>query len=463
MSNSACDHGQETGPLALRMAARLKAFLAADLAPEVVTKAKLCLIDYLASAFASRDLPWGRQAIELAGAARSERSSATVIGTILQTGRDEAAFANAVLGHGLVRDDMHLGSVSHLGTVIIPTLLALAESRQIDGRSFLAALVTGYEAGGKLGRSILDVEVAKIFRPTGITGPFAAAAAASKLLELDVPAFASALTLAANTAAGYNEWAATGGTEMFFHPGFAARNALTAVELAAAGAYTSATSLDGAAGMLAAFNKPQAPDTALPFTDDAEILAVFFKEVPACNFAQTAAQVARELALTHGLDAAQLAHVHVWVPEAAALYPGCDVSGPFEHVLQAKMSIHYNVAAALLRGHFEERNYPPAENADITELAASIQVSVDAELTRAYPARQGARIRVTSSDATVHAAAADDVQAASSSLVYQRLLAAATASQGEAGANELLALIDDLDAQPSLHRLHTLLRRKESA
>ena len=445
------------------MAAGLHGVDWASLKPEVIAKAKLCLIDYLGCAFTSRDLPWSRQAIELAAAARRERPAATVIGTAYRTTAHEAAFANAVLGHGLVRDDMHLGSVSHLGTVILPTLLALAELHSIDGRRFLTALVAGYEAGGKLGRSILDIDVAKVFRPTGITGPFAAAAAGSKLLGLEPPAFASALTLAANTAAGYNEWAATGGTEMFFHPGFAARNALTAIELAAGGAYTSATSLDGSAGMLAAFNKPPAPATPLPFEDDAEILAVFFKEVPACNFAQTAAQVARDIALAHDVDAAQIATIQTGVPEAAALYPGCDCAGPFEQILQAKMSIQYNIAAALLRGHFDEHNYVPEANPDIVDLAAPIQVAIDAELTQAYPRQQGARIRVTLADGTVWRAGAEDLKRASNSLVYERMLAAATATLGAATANELLAFIDDIDSKSDVSGLCELLLGRSQA
>ena len=58
----------------------------------------------------------------------------------------------------------------------------------------------------------------------------------------------TALALAANMAAGYNEWAGTGGSEMFFHNGLAARGAVTAVQLAAEGAYASRTALDGDAG-----------------------------------------------------------------------------------------------------------------------------------------------------------------------------------------------------------------------
>src|SRR5690606_1637755 len=143
-----------------------------------------------------------------------------------------------------------------------------------DGRRLLPALVAGYGVGGKIGRAILDVDVARIFRPTGITGPLAAAAAGAKLLGLDERQTACALALAANTCAGYNEWAATGGSEMFFHPGLAARNAVTAVQLAAADAFASPTALDGAAGLLAAFGKPPVPAVPAPFADRTEILSV---------------------------------------------------------------------------------------------------------------------------------------------------------------------------------------------
>src|SRR5690606_13553461 len=215
-----------------------------------------------------------------------------------------------------------------------------------SGAALLTAIACGYEAGGKIGRTILDVDVARRFRPTGIAGPVAAAAAAAKLLRLDAAGIADAIAIAANTVAGYNEWAATGGSEMFFQVGFAARNGLTSAELRAAGAYASPSALDGSAGLLAAFGKSGAA-VRVPFDDGAELASVFFKPVPACNFAQTPAQAAQRLAHETGVDPAAIDRVTVRVTRAAAAYPGCDASGPFEHVLQAKMSIPYNVAVAL--------------------------------------------------------------------------------------------------------------------
>ncbi len=161
---------------------------------------------------------------------------------------------------------------------------------------------------------------------------------------------------------GLNEWPHAGGSEMYFHPGFAARNAITAIELAEAGACASETILEGEAGLFAAFRRqPRPPASRCSPTAEPEIMAVYNKPAPACNFAQTAAQSSacassRELGST-GRDRPPSS---IRVPEAAARYPGCDSKGPFRNALQAKMSIPFSVAAVLARGAIEEENYADA-------------------------------------------------------------------------------------------------------
>ncbi len=255
-------------PLAVRMAHAVAACAWESLSHEVVAKAKLCIYDLLSSALASGELPWSQQAAAVARRnSGGTANGAGIIGTRDVVAVQDAAFANGVLGHSLVRDDMHIGSVSHLGTVLVPALLALSAARKTSGKDFMTALVAGYEVGGKFGRMILDVDVSRIFRPTGITGPIAAAAAGARLLGLNAEQTATAIALGANAAAGYNEWAATGGSEMFFQTGFAARSAVTAVQLAAEGAYASRTAIDGEAGILAAFRKSLQPTVPELFAD----------------------------------------------------------------------------------------------------------------------------------------------------------------------------------------------------
>jgi 2-methylcitrate dehydratase PrpD len=425
----------------------------------VLRKASLCLIDYLACALESTELPWCQQAITAVSsdAAGTRGRSAAIIGTRIRTDLHSAVFANAVLGHGLVRDDMHLGSVSHLGTVIFPVLIGLSATRRVDGPRLLAAAVAGYEAGGRLGRAILDVEIARRHRPTGVTGPVAATAAGAWLLGFDTATLANAIALAANTVSGYNEWAATGGSEMHFHPGFAARNALTSLRLAEAGAFVSPTAIDGDAGLLAAYRKTA---NAHMLIDDREpeIASVFFKEVPACNFAQSPAQAARAVALEHAIDAAAIDSITARITYAAANYPGCDAPGPFAHRLQAKMSIQYNVAAALITTNFDESNYDPDGRTDIADLAPRVRLEIDAGLTANYPACQGAEIVVRMRDGREFDHRLREVEPASDMLVRARLKDAADARLGPRKSQTLIDFLDGLRERTQCRGLGELLQ-----
>jgi 2-methylcitrate dehydratase PrpD len=364
-----------------------------QLPAEVIAKVKIGLLDFLSCAFEARDLPWGCQAIRMASAASGK---ATVIGTPVQSSPAEAAFANATLGHGLVREDMHTGAVSHLGVVIFPVLLALAHRQKASGRDFLLGAVCGYEIGAAVGRAIMDQEMVRRFRPTGITGPLAGAIAGSRLLGLDEDATVSALGFAANATGGLNEWPYCGGDEMFFHPGFAARNAVTAVELAALGARASESALDGRAGLFAGLNKSDCISRVAPFSGGPlEILSVYYKPAPACNYAQTACQAALALAMQDGFRSGDIESIVVKASSAAVGYPGCNYAGPFERILQAKMSIQYCVAATLARGEIAESNYRQLDDHEITRLASITQLEIDPEFTAKYPGEQGTEVIVS--------------------------------------------------------------------
>ena len=361
-----------------------------QLPAEVIAKVKIGLLDFLSCALEARDLPWGCQAIRMASAASGP---ATVIGTSVQASPAEAAFANATLGHGLVREDMHAGAVSHLGVVIFPTLLALAQQHKASGSDFILGAVSGYEIGAAVGRAIMDQEMVRRFRPTGITGPLAGAIAGSRLLNLDEDTMVSALGFAANATGGLNERPNCGGDEMFFHPGFAARNAVTAVELAKLGARASESSLDGRAGLFAGLNKLDCVSQVAPFSGDSlEILSVYYKPAPACNYAQTACQAALALTEQDGFQSRDIESIVVKASAAAVGYPGCDYRGPFERTLQAKMSIQYCVAATLANGVIAESNYRWLDDPEVSRLAAVTKLETDSAFTAAYPGAQGTEV-----------------------------------------------------------------------
>src|SRR5258708_16305409 len=161
-----------TGPSETSLARLLaRASLAVDLSrfdAEVIAKTKICLLDFLSCAFEARNHPWSRQAI---GIARGNEGGATIIGTSKLSTPGDAAFANAVLGHGLVREDMHAASICHHGVVIWPTVLALSERTPLAGAALLAAAIIGYAAGAHTTRALFTPYPARLYRPTGLVAP----------------------------------------------------------------------------------------------------------------------------------------------------------------------------------------------------------------------------------------------------------------------------------------------------
>jgi 2-methylcitrate dehydratase PrpD len=443
-------------PLATRIARDGVAYCAQALSTEVTDKVKLCLMDLIGCACESRALPWSRQAIDVAE--RVASGGATVIGSPFAVSITDAAFANAVMGHGLVREDMHSGSISHLGIAVLPALLALSQYRRVSGREFIAAAVVGYEVGGQVGRAVMDAEIARIHRPTGVTGPVAAAAAGARLLGLDVAATTSAIALGTNATAGFNQWAHTGGSEMFFHVGFAARNGVTAARLAERGAFASPSALDGEAGLFAALGKPSVGARVALFRAAPEILSVYHKPVPACNFAQTPSQAALAIARDQAIPTSRIEAITVRVPRAGALYPGCDFRGPFRHILQAKMSIQYNVAAALMLGSVTERNFALLDDAELHRLIGVMTLQVDDGMTRAYPGLQGGEVEVREAGGASHRMRLDNVVNASAVDVQARFRAATQEVFGAVRAGEIERCIAGLDESDDAGDLAMLLR-----
>lgn len=443
-------------PLAARLAGACVAYTASTPDREVIDKVKLCLMDLIGCACESRDLPWSQQASALAE--RVERGGATIIGGAFAVSTIDAAFANAVMAHGLVREDMHSGSISHLGIVVLPALLALSQAQRVSGAEFIAAAVVGYEVGAQVGRAVMDADIARIHRPTGITGPIAAAAASARLLGLTVSATTSALALGTNATAGFNQWAHTGGSEMFFQAGFAARNGLTAARLAAAGAFASPSALEGEAGLFAALGKPKAGQQMALFADRPEILSVYHKPVPACNFAQTPSLAALALARSATLPAQRILAITVRVPRAGARYPGCDYRGPFAHILQAKMSIQYNVAAALLLGSMTEHNFTLLDDAELHRLISVTQLEIDETMTAAYPDLQGGEVIVHEVGGAIHRSRLDNVINATTAAVRSRFRSAVEEAFGAARAETIERAINELERSDDAGELARSLR-----
>lgn len=185
-------------------------------------------------------------------------------------------------------------------------------------------------------------------------------------------------------------------------------------------------------------------------------MSVFFKPVPVCNFAQTPCLAAVALAKDKGFDPSEVVSVDVSASRAAKAYPGCDYSGPFARVLQAKMSIQYAVASALLRGSVDEASYVRLDDPALLALAAKVRVEAGDDFTAAFPGKQGAEVTVRLRDGRVLSHRLQDVIPADVDLIRRRFRTAAGKAIGADAAKALEAAVDDLDRSADVGALMQL-------
>src|ERR1043166_8365821 len=97
----------------------------------------------------------------------------------------EAAWINGTAGHALDYDDV--GCRGHVSTVLLPAILAEAETLGLGGKEMFAAYVAGYETWAELSRRDPGHHHVKGWHPTRIFGAIGAGAACAGLGRLPPP------------------------------------------------------------------------------------------------------------------------------------------------------------------------------------------------------------------------------------------------------------------------------------
>jgi 2-methylcitrate dehydratase PrpD len=220
--------------------------------PAAVDVAKSAIVDGLGVAIAGSQTDIGRivarWAKEMGGG-----PAAGIIGGGFKTSLPIAARANGTMAHALDYDDV-TKNTGHPTPPLLPVLLALGETQRASGRELLEAYAVGFELESKLGNSMTRQHYAHGWHSTSIFGTMGAAAAASKLLKLDVWHTRMALGIAASEAAGIRQNFGT--MTKPYHAGLSAANGIIAATLAREGFTSAPDILEGEFGFLRVFGMP---------------------------------------------------------------------------------------------------------------------------------------------------------------------------------------------------------------
>jgi 2-methylcitrate dehydratase PrpD len=384
-----------------RIAEWVNALALDDVPPDVAEQAKLHLLDALGCGLAASALDVateGRQTMaELGG-----HEHATVIGLRAGLPSASAAFANAMLCHGLDFDDTHPDAVAHVSVVTGPAALAVGEELDVNGRDVLTALVAANEVVIRVGMAGSGLFHKRGFHPTSIGGIFGATAASARLGGLDDGRTASALGIAGSLASGIFAYLEDGTPTKPIHPAWAAHGGVLATRLAGHGAEGPASVFEGRFGLYHAFlgageGEVDLESQLADLGSRWETRRIAYKAYPACHFMHGSLGAVAEAA--DGLAPETVDEIVVTVPEAGVelvLEPAASKRVP-RSTYEAKFSLQYSAAAMIANGSVGVSTYEPEAIADPRVLELARRVRYETKEYASYPGAfpGGVRIRTT--------------------------------------------------------------------
>jgi len=348
-----------------------------DLPPAAVQAAKTFILDALGVGLVGSAGPWVEELIEsqrLSG--HGEDARVWLRGDRLPA--PAAAMCNAYQIHNSEFDSVHEAAVVHAVTVVLPSMLAVAErDGGAGGRDLIAAVSLGVDVAAHLG--VAATSGLRFFRP-GTAGAFAAVAGIGKLRGFDVDTLINAFSIVYAQLCGTMQSHTEGSMLLGLQVGFNARNAVVACDMAAAGLDGPKQVLEGPFGYLRLF---EAEYDLGPVLHDLgkvwRITEMAHKPFPSGRATHGVVDGCLQLQRAHGFEADDIARIVARVPPLVHHLVGRPVQDAMT-VNYARLCATYVAARALLDGAVGVEDFRAGALGDAASLALArrIEVEIDA-------------------------------------------------------------------------------------
>ena len=376
----------------------LETMQASTLPTSVFSKARQCLIDYLAVTTAGARLTRERWDAYLHHD-KEVGHGAPIMGRAEKVAPLDAALINGFNAHVLELDDGHRFGMMHPGAAVISALLAIEPTRRFTLDAFYQSMVIGYEAAVKLARAVQPEAKLRGFHATGICGTVGAAMAVSHALSYNRKQTMSALAAAATSASGLLEVIEDDSELKPYNAGKAAMSGLQAALFGAMAFEAPRDVLGGERGFISVVSGKQMTEVhfaAMLETAMPEIEGVYFKPYGACRHCHPAI----EAALTLKDSVSDLNEVADILVETYQLAVRGHERQEVNSLSAAKMSTPYCVADALVFGPSNVLSYSQAslQDARLRQLLPKISVVEDEVFSQKSPDMRSARVTIQLSD-----------------------------------------------------------------
>ncbi len=321
---------------------------------EVIEKAKYSILDGIGCGLYGLEFEATKILSQLAQEWNG-RPEASLLGTRKKVPSAMAAKVNATAVHIADFDDSSAHFRGHPTAVVLPSVLALCESKSKSGKELLLSYILGVEVGGKLGKVMGWSHYGAGWHGTGTIGTIASAAASAKALGLDEEETAHALAIAASGASGIRENFGT--MVKSLHAGQASAAGVLAALLAERGLQGSLTAFEGKSGFWKVYSgEGEFGRWVKELKEPYSLLGIMVKRYPSCAATHPALDALEDLMTEHPFSWEDVEELKCLVPPinlSVLIYPEPS------NGLEAKFSLPYCVSAFLVHGkldlsHFEK-------------------------------------------------------------------------------------------------------------
>ncbi|PKL67555.1 MAG: 2-methylcitrate dehydratase [Methanobacteriales archaeon HGW-Methanobacteriales-1] len=375
-----------------------------DIPDSAIEKAKLCFLDFLGVSLRGSQEKSSLIAFEVLNfhSSFNFEFKSTIIGH--ENGDAlNAGFLNGISAHCLDLDDGHRLAQLHPGCTVIPAALALAEEKDKNGKEFLEAIVAGYEVAIVLGKAINPSHRNNGFHSTGTIGTFAAAAASSKILNLDFEKTINALGLAGTQASGLLESDHAGTMGKHLHAGRAVQSGMISALLSQKG-FTGAESIvEGKEGFFKALGGEEVFENSIKIANQINlelgqfhIQNVYLKKYPVCRHLHStidsAVDILNEINIS-SIDNQKIKKITVQTYKTAAEHDNyCPMAAE-----SVRQSLPISLAMVLTKGKLTLENIEEFENnlefkEKILKIADKVEIQISKELNNLQPQKRPSRV-----------------------------------------------------------------------
>jgi aconitate decarboxylase len=337
---------------------------------EAGTAAKTFIADTLGVGIAGSHAPWRREVIDMASGGPPE---ASVWGGGERLPLAATAMVNAFQAHALEFDPVHEGAVVHAMTVVLPCLIGWAEREGgVCGDRLIRAVVAGVDVAGTLG--LCSRAPMRFFRPANCGG-FGAVAGLALLARLGVEQTRDALGIYYGQCSGTMQAHAEASPQLAMQMGFAARDAVTAVELARRGMPGPRAPISGEFGYFALFDGKADPAPFAELGRAWRICELSHKPFPSGRATHGGIDGLQRLMAAHAVTADQVRAGRFLVPPLTHRLVG-RAAEPGMSVAHARLCLPYCGAVCLRRGTVGLDDFTPDTLAEPDTLALAARLAV---------------------------------------------------------------------------------------